>query len=85
MVGFGRGASSETTVRQSWGQSWGMNMKGAHLATTAVLAAILSVAATQSGAHETGADAAEARQVSRGVVVDTITVTARKREENLQA
>jgi len=84
MVEFGRGAASEVTARQSGGQSWGMKAKGARLATTAVLAAILSLAATQSGAQETGAGAAEAGEASRGAYVDTITVTARKREENMQ-
>ncbi|NOX93655.1 MAG: TonB-dependent receptor, partial [Alphaproteobacteria bacterium] len=79
MVEFRRGAASELTARQSWG----MNAKGAHLATTAVLAAILCFAATQSEAQETGADAATASQ-ARGATLDTITVTARKREESLQ-
>jgi len=70
MVEFGRGAAGGETIQHGWG----VTAKGAQMATTAVLAAILSVTATQSGAQE----------IAQGATVDTITVTARKREENLQ-
>jgi len=76
MIEFGRGAASELRPHQSWG----IKVMGAHLATTAALAAILSLGATQSNAQETSSD----DEASRSVFVDTITVTARKREENLQ-
>jgi iron complex outermembrane recepter protein len=80
MFRYLRGAATNEINRQSWG----VNAKGVHLATMAALAAILSLAASPSGAQEAGAGAETTSQASGRVAVDTITVTARKREENLQ-